>query len=363
MDKNTLTRRQAIGAGAAGAALVGGGAALLTDGPEEALAAGSCVLAPSLTQGPYWVDENLNRSDVRSNSDGTTTQSGAKLTLTMTVFDYDGDCALVNGAKVDIWHCNAAGNYSDINSQQNGGNFSGQNWLRGYQTTGSDGKVTLTTIFPGFYVGRAAHIHLRVRIGTTNYTSQIFFTEAQTAATYQTSPYSGYNNRTRTTNSQDDIYKQGGSNTLLVTLGGDAASGYTADLSLGVPADTSGSSATATPTATATGTATATASPTDSSVDASIVEITVRRRRHRVRKVRLEIKASERVGVVAVLRRDGRSLAKKATAEFGAGTSVLNLQVAKSARQGPARLRLELLDTKGNTKTLSRAVHLPKART
>src|SRR4051812_18058290 len=66
-------------------------------------------MTPARTEGPYFVDENLN-SDVTAGSDGTSVQPGTPLTLTMYVFDADRDCALVSGAQLDIWHANAAGN-------------------------------------------------------------------------------------------------------------------------------------------------------------------------------------------------------------------------------------------------------------
>src|SRR5436190_18730518 len=105
-----ITRRTALGAaGTAGVALLIGGvrpsSLLGDDGVEQAVAA-TCVMTPAKTEGPYFVDEKLNRSDIRESQDG------AKVVLTMYVFDADNDCAPVQGATVDIWHCNAAGLYS-----------------------------------------------------------------------------------------------------------------------------------------------------------------------------------------------------------------------------------------------------------
>ncbi len=133
---NTVTtRRQAVGvAGAAGAAL------LLTkvSGPDRLLgslgiaeeaqaAATSCVLIPAKTEGPYFVDEKLDRSDIRADPGSGTMQSGTPLNLTIVVVRADASCAPVPGAVVDIWHANAAGKYSDIASE----GTSGQGFLRG----------------------------------------------------------------------------------------------------------------------------------------------------------------------------------------------------------------------------------------
>ena len=204
-----LTRREALGAaGAAGAALVasgglGGVLARLGAAPASAAAAACATLTPSMTEGPYWVDEMLRRADVRSNTSSASSnagaaQAGVPLTLKIDVLDGDRGCVPFNGAHVDIWHANAYGLYSDESGQQTGGgttngNTQGQNFLRGYQVTGEDagvaaspvdGQASFRTIWPGWYNGRAIHIHVRVRVYdasgavATNYTTQIFFTDA-----------------------------------------------------------------------------------------------------------------------------------------------------------------------------------------
>jgi protocatechuate 3,4-dioxygenase beta subunit len=201
-----MTRRQALGlAGSAGAALFVARAGLpktlgaLT--AEDAVAA-SAALTPTMTEGPYWIDELLRRSDIRANTSSATSNAGAAqdgvpLALKINVLDADNGNKAVNGAHVDIWHANGYGLYSDEGSQQVGGgtsasNTKGQNFLRGYQVTGVDpglssspvdGQVSFKTIWPGWYSGRAIHIHVRVRTYdtggnvATNYTTQIFFTD------------------------------------------------------------------------------------------------------------------------------------------------------------------------------------------
>lgn len=195
-----ITRREAVrAAGALGAAylLAPGLTELLDAGP--AIAAGRCArLTPELTEGPYWVNTMLHRSDVRANAHGGGVQAGVPLGLTINVVDVSRDCQPLNGVAVDIWHANAHGLYSDESSQQAGGGTVGgdtlaDNWLRGYQLTGRDrgmhrhpvpGQVSFRTIWPGWYTGRAIHIHVRVRKlshhGATiaGYTTQIFFSDA-----------------------------------------------------------------------------------------------------------------------------------------------------------------------------------------
>ncbi|HEY1508999.1 MAG TPA: hypothetical protein VGF93_08380 [Solirubrobacteraceae bacterium] len=127
------------------------------------------------------------------------------LTLTINVLNAASGCARLNGAHVDIWHANAYGLYSDEASQQAGGGSSagdttGQNYLRGFQITGTDsgtdGQVVFKTIWPGWYSGRAIHIHVRgrtydsARNVVTNYTTQTFFTDAANDAVLSSaSPY------------------------------------------------------------------------------------------------------------------------------------------------------------------------------
>jgi protocatechuate 3,4-dioxygenase beta subunit len=204
-----LTRRQAFrAAGALGA--VGAASSVLPSwlvglfGPGTAQAASKCAkLTPDLTEGPYWVNTMLRRSDVRGNTATAKTspgvlRDGVPLKLTINVLDANNDCKQLNGVAVDIWHANAHGLYSDEASQQagggtSGGNTSGENFLRGYQITGKDagikhaavaGQASFETIWPGWYTGRAIHIHVRVRklssSGATiaGYTTQIFFSDA-----------------------------------------------------------------------------------------------------------------------------------------------------------------------------------------
>ena len=225
-SEHRITRRNALtGAGALGAAYLVG--PLLIEAPGgTAIAANECAkLTPELTEGPYWVNTMLHRSDVRANSHGGGHQAGVPLRLTINVVDSSKGCRPLNGVAVDIWHANGNGLYSDESSQQAGGGTSGgdtisDNWLRGYQITGKDrglgqspvhGQVGFTTIWPGWYSGRAIHIHARVRklshTGATiaGYTTQIFFSDADndrvlTGAT----PYNTRSPQTDPTTDQND---------------------------------------------------------------------------------------------------------------------------------------------------------------
>jgi protocatechuate 3,4-dioxygenase beta subunit len=84
----------------------------------------------------------------------------------------------MSGAMVDIWHCDALGAYSDVTDNAEGFNTLGREFLRGYQLTDAKGRVSFTTIYPGWYRGRAVHIHFKVRNANTEFTSQFFFTRS-----------------------------------------------------------------------------------------------------------------------------------------------------------------------------------------
>ena len=138
----------------------------------------SCVLTPRADEGPYFVDERLLRSDIRGDAAGGPREEGVPLALALRTVDAGGDCPPIEGAHVDIWHCNAYGVYSDEPTE----GTVGRTFLRGCQRSDAEGNVQFTTIFPGWYPGRAVHIHLKVRLlhdehVTYDFTSQLFFGE------------------------------------------------------------------------------------------------------------------------------------------------------------------------------------------
>ena len=127
----------------------------------------ACAVTPTETVGPYPSLTDLFRSDIREG------KSGTLLTLTVKVVNVNSSCAAVPNANVEIWHVDAAGNYSQYGTQTT------QTYLRGIQTTNSSGEVTFTTIYPGWYQGRATHIHLEVTMnGRSVKVTQIAFPEA-----------------------------------------------------------------------------------------------------------------------------------------------------------------------------------------
>ncbi|HTN78778.1 MAG TPA: hypothetical protein VMK16_03810 [Acidimicrobiales bacterium] len=192
------------------------------------------VLAPEMTEGPYYLDLDLVRSDIREDRDG------AALALTLSVIDVSTGSP-VSGAAVDIWHCDANGLYSGFVSQSAGSNGGASDltddgtFLRGTQISDSSGNVIFTTIYPGWYQGRTVHIHVKAHVkGREIHTGQLFFDDSFTDGVFSsTSPYSARGDRT-TRNADDNIYAGGGDkSTLAVTKDGD---GYATSLAMGVSA-------------------------------------------------------------------------------------------------------------------------------
>lgn len=172
----------------------------------------SCVVKPELTEGPYFVDEKINRSDIRTDTVSGKVKEGSVLELEFRVSQVnDSACKPLNEAMIDIWHCDSQGIYSDVRDFQF--DTTGQNFLRGYQMTDKNGFAKFTTIYPGWYPGRAVHIHFKIRTDNQEFTSQLFFDEAVTDRIYEQTAYS--KNGTRTKNERDGIFRQGNGQLML----------------------------------------------------------------------------------------------------------------------------------------------------
>jgi protocatechuate 3,4-dioxygenase beta subunit len=260
-----LTRREAVRllALSGAAVLVGcdrGSSGLASDtvgavagGPTSGVANGaiattaatlpSCVVRPELTVGPYFVDKQLDRADIRVEPTTGKSAEGAPLALTFNVSQVSGGtCSPLAGAMVDVWQCDARGVYSGVNDAMSGNDMSGQKFLRGYQVTDANGAARFTTIYPGWYRGRTVHIHFKVRTPasaalagqtdkTYEFTSQLFFDEALSDRVYAKAPYAGRGQR-ETTNAKDGIYRDSGGQLLLAVA--PAAAGYRATFEIGL---------------------------------------------------------------------------------------------------------------------------------
>src|SRR3954471_20291842 len=168
----------------------------------------SCVVTPAEKEGPYPYpggekNNPLNRVDIRED------RTGILLHHTFTVVNTHASCAVVPNAKIDIWHCDKNGYYSGYANQPGylgTKSYVGATWLRGYQYTDSNGQATFTTIFPGWYVGRATHIHIEAFINNVlKRTMQIAFTDSITRQVYNTRRYKAQG-QNPTNNSNDGTF-------------------------------------------------------------------------------------------------------------------------------------------------------------
>jgi protocatechuate 3,4-dioxygenase beta subunit len=197
----------------------------------------SCVVRPEQTEGPYFVDEKLNRSDIRVEPSDGSVKQGVPLRLTFQVSRTDGSsCKPLSGAIVDVWHCDAFGVYSDVRDTNVGFDTRGKKFLRGYQMTNATGLAEFATIYPGWYQGRAVHIHFKVRTDPASrraqeFTSQLYFDESVTDQVHKLAPYSLKGRRT-TTNDKDFIFRRGGKH--LMSALTKEGQGYAAKFEIGL---------------------------------------------------------------------------------------------------------------------------------
>jgi protocatechuate 3,4-dioxygenase beta subunit len=179
-----------------------------------------CVVRPEQTEGPFFIDQHLNRSDIRVEPSTGIVKQGVPLALTLNVSQMaNGLCAPLEGAIVDIWHCDAEGFYSGVDSMMQSQNTAAFKFLRGFQTTDNNGTVNFLTIFPGWYPGRTVHIHFKIRTKDVNqssyeFTSQLYFDDAFSEQIYANVPYIRDRHR-GTTNANDMIFAEGGDQLLL----------------------------------------------------------------------------------------------------------------------------------------------------
>ncbi len=191
-----------------------------TDGTGSAETAANCISTNQETAGPYPTKNPgaLLREDIRAD------RTGVLLDIEITVLNKSEGCLPLEGANVDIWHCDKDGNYSEY------GGYTTVSFLRGRQLTDPNGKVAFTSIFPGWYNGRATHIHVHIfdSSGKSLLVTQIAFPEGGTSAkVLVNTTASGYTKGMGgyTYNAQDGIFRDGFSNEL-ANISGSVSAGY-----------------------------------------------------------------------------------------------------------------------------------------
>jgi protocatechuate 3,4-dioxygenase beta subunit len=162
---------------------------------EIALPNNSCAPTTRLTRGPYLVPGSAQRSDIRED------RMGVPLKLDLTVVD-DFWCRPASEFVIEIWHCDAEGFYSGVDNivfdpatllaTDRALDMKDHTFLRGHQVTDERGRVEFTTIYPGWYMPRVAHIHVRLMWRDVEWTAldtQLFLPADVERAVYQTEPY------------------------------------------------------------------------------------------------------------------------------------------------------------------------------
>ncbi|WP_330291321.1 intradiol ring-cleavage dioxygenase [Streptomyces sp. NBC_00576] len=232
---------KATGATAAALAVTSASPGAPTPPTSPVAAAAVCTLTREMTEGPYYLDGQYVRADIHEN------KTGIPLKLTLTVVD-DDTCAPLSNALVEIWHCDALGEYSGFVGQNGHTEPDNGTFLRGGVLTNSSGVATITSVYPGWYRGRCVHIHLKVHTNVTLtpdgsftggqelHTGQLYFSETITRRVAALSTYA-VNTVPRTTLAQDSIYDEGGAASGLLTLtalGSSTSAGYAGTLTVGV---------------------------------------------------------------------------------------------------------------------------------
>lgn len=196
-------------------------AACKSDDEDE----GSCAKTASETEGPFPTKSpsSLVMEDITSD------RTGVALSVTITIQNKSNDCVVLAGAIVDIWHCDREGNYSEYGGTgMQSTDYTAVHFLRGRQTTNVDGQVSYATIFPGWYSGRAPHIHVHIYDGSGNslLVTQIAFPKSVCDTVYSTSSFYSARGEQDTTNETDNVFGDGVS-TELATVIGNISDGYT----------------------------------------------------------------------------------------------------------------------------------------
>lgn len=189
----------------------------------------SCIAAPTETEGPFptHTPTSYVRNDIR---DGRT---GVLMTMNITIKNINNSCAALAGAIVDVWHCDKDGNYSEYGgSGMQATDYTAVHFLRGRQVSDANGLVSFTTIFPGWYTGRATHIHVHIynAAGTSLKITQIAFPEGASSAvaTVNASTANGYTKGMSgyTYNASDNVFSDDTAGAEIGAVAGSISAGY-----------------------------------------------------------------------------------------------------------------------------------------
>lgn len=187
--------------------------------------ASNCSVTNSETAGPFPTKDpaSLSVADIRSD------RQGVPMTAKITIKNKNADCAALKDVIVDIWHCDADGNYSEYGGTgMQAVNYTSVHFLRGRQVTDATGTTTFVSIFPGWYGGRAPHIHVHIynASGKSLLVTQIAFPKSTCDTVYTTATSYYKKGLQDTTNESDNVFGDGYANEL-ATISGNTTDGYT----------------------------------------------------------------------------------------------------------------------------------------
>lgn len=234
ISRTTLIKLGGLGLSAVAAGAWSSRPALARRSSSSSARAVTCILTPEQTAGPYYIPAEKVRRNITEHRPGT------PLTLGLTVVDA-ATCRPIEGAAVDVWHCDGGGVYSGFESASLGGAPGGgagpmnkNTFLRGIQRTDARGRCAFNTIYPGWYRGRTVHIHVKVHAGgSVVHTGQLYFPDSLTGKVYQTGVYRTRAGARDTFNNTDGIYQNGGAQSMLA-LNRTKHGGYSGTITLGV---------------------------------------------------------------------------------------------------------------------------------
>ncbi|MGB3339590.1 MAG: intradiol ring-cleavage dioxygenase [Devosia sp.] len=163
-----------------------------------------CTIVPEVTEGPYYFDPAMERTDITEGRPGIPTRIRLQVV--------DAACVPLPGARVDIWHCDATGVYSGYAGQGDDGatDTTGETFMRGTQFADDNGIAEFETVYPSWYRGRTTHVHFKIFLDETNIlTGQIFFPDALSEYIYlNVAPYNDRAGTRDTLNYNDGIATQ-----------------------------------------------------------------------------------------------------------------------------------------------------------
>jgi protocatechuate 3,4-dioxygenase beta subunit len=203
------------------------------DSGSDSSTDGSCIVSPAETKGPFPIKtpSQLVLENIKSD------RIGVALLINLTIENTSNNCAPLEGVLVDVWHCDKDGNYSEYGGtsmQQT--NYTTVHFLRGRQTTNARGEVSFISIFPGWYQGRAPHVHVEVLTasGTSLLVTQIAFPENVSSEVYSSTNYVAHG-QADTSNTKDNVFSDSLADEL-ATLTGNLTDGYTLSKTITVSA-------------------------------------------------------------------------------------------------------------------------------